>query len=67
MEILFQTQLLSPIYNLLKTLIFLVSECSSPLCVAKMQLSFSSVAISQIDLDSITVPSLVVRKMKIIM
>lgn len=31
---------LSPIYNLLKALICLVSECSSPLCVAKMQLAF---------------------------
>lgn len=40
MEILLQTQLLSPIYNLLKALICLVSECISPLCVAKMQLAF---------------------------
>lgn len=40
MEFLHQTQLLFPMCNLLKALICVVSECSTPLCVRKMQLAF---------------------------
>lgn len=58
---------LTPMYNLLKAPICLVSECSAPLRVAKNAIGFSSVAIWQIDLDSITDASLAERKMKIIM